>query len=249
MPLFFQGIKRKWIMIAGMLLMLAAIGTAFGGYYIYRHLRIDGGRTELLMQFLTDPAGKADWMMKAKTQCADAPFSFPTDGYIGYFWGDMFQPFHLHQGIDIFGGGEPGQTAVYAASDGYLTRMPTWKSAVIVRVPSDPFHPDSEIWVYYTHMAAPDGTSFIDPAFPPGTSEKPIRQGDLLGHQGNYSGDPNNPAGVHLHFSIVKDNGSGGWLNELEISNTVDPSPFLGLGLQAGVAGKGPSSCEMASTS
>ena len=40
-----------------------------------------------------------------------------------------------------------------------------------------------------------------------------VAQGTLLGYQGNYSGDPNNPTGVHLHFSIVKDDGKGGFLN------------------------------------
>ncbi|GAH84186.1 unnamed protein product, partial [marine sediment metagenome] len=52
--------------------------------------------------------------------------------------------------------------------------------------------------------------------------------------QGNFSGDPNNPVGIHLHFSIVKDDGQGDFLNELEIRNTIDPSPYLGLPVNAG---------------
>jgi len=55
----------------------------------------------------------------------------------------------------------------------------------------------------------------------------------LLGYQGNFSGDPFNPVGVHLHFSIVLDDGSGGFRNELEIGNTIDPSPYLGLPVNA----------------
>jgi len=35
----------------------------------------------------------------------------------------------------------------------------------------------------------------------------------------------------HLHFSIVKDDGNGQFLNELKIQNTLDPSPYLGLPL------------------
>jgi hypothetical protein len=38
---------------------------------------------------------------------------------------------------------------------------------------------------------------------------------------------------VHLHFSIVKDDGQGKYLNELSIQNTLDPSPYLGLILNA----------------
>jgi hypothetical protein len=82
-------------------------------------------------------------------------------------------------------------------------------------------------------MADSNGASFISADFPPGTSEQFIDAGTLLGRQGNYSGDPNNPVGVHLHFSIVRDDGGGHFMNELEIANTYDPSPYLGLALNA----------------
>jgi hypothetical protein len=118
---------------------------------------------------------------------------------------------------------------VVAAYPGYLTRLPDWVSTVIVRIPSDPLEPGRQIWTYYTHMATQDGQSFISADFPPGTFEKYVEAGTLLGYQGNYSGDPNNPVGVHLHFSIVKDDGQGSFRNELEINNTYDPSPYLGL--------------------
>jgi hypothetical protein len=55
----------------------------------------------------------------------------------------------------------------------------------------------------------------------------------LLGYQGNYTGDTTNPTGVHLHFSIVLGDGKGGFRNELDINNTLDPSPYLGLPLNA----------------
>jgi murein DD-endopeptidase MepM/ murein hydrolase activator NlpD len=80
-------------------------------------------------------------------------------------------------------------------------------------------------------MADPQGNSFISEQFPPGTEETFVEAGTFLGYQGNYSGDPGNPVGVHLHFSIVRDNGSGSYLNELKIANTLDPSPYLGLPL------------------
>jgi hypothetical protein len=82
-------------------------------------------------------------------------------------------------------------------------------------------------------MADEQGNSFISPEFPPGTWEVYVEAGTLLGYQGNYSGDPNNPVGVHLHFSIVQDDGRGKFRNELEIKNTLDPSPYLGLPLNA----------------
>jgi hypothetical protein len=67
--------------------------------------------------------------------------------------------------------------------------------------------------------------------FPPGTSEVFVEAEELLGFQGNYSGDPGNPVGVHLHFSIVLDDGTGGFRNELKINNTLDPSAYLGVNL------------------
>ena len=82
-------------------------------------------------------------------------------------------------------------------------------------------------------MADQYGNSFISEEFPAGTSEKYIEAGTFLGKQGNYSADPNNPVGIHLHFSIVEDDGAGQFKNELDIKNTYDPSPYLGLPLNA----------------
>ena len=171
------------------------------------------------------------WRLTAGNVCGAAPFQMPTDGYIGFLWGDSLRFFTRHQGLDIFGGAEPGVTPVYAAYAGYLTRKSDWKSSVIIRIPSDPLQPGRQIWTYYTHMADPAGNSFIAAEYSPGVSEVFVPAGTLLGYQGNYSGDPNNPVGVHLHFSIVLDNGSGGFLNELDIRNTLDPSPYLGMAL------------------
>ncbi len=78
-------------------------------------------------------------------------------------------------------------------------------------------------------MADANGHAFVSPEFPPGTEERYVEAGRLLGYQGNYSGDAYNPVGIHLHMSIVKDDEQGNFLNELMIENTIDPSPYLGL--------------------
>jgi hypothetical protein len=170
--------------------------------------------------------------MRVGDRCGDAPFIFPTTGIPGFLWGDSFRLGHRHQGIDIFAGTGVNVTPVVAAYPGFLTRLPEWKSTVIVRVPRDPLEPARQIWVYYTHMADAAGNSFISDEFPAGTSEKSIDVGTYLGRQGDYSGDPNNPVGVHLHISIVRDE-AGKFMNELEIENTYDPSPYFGLALNA----------------
>jgi peptidoglycan LD-endopeptidase LytH len=212
------------------ILFTAVIAAAATAYYTYRP---NAARIDKFRQWMRNPASHPDWKLVAGSQCDSAPFLFPTNGFAGFLWGDSFGLRHTHQGVDIFPGTDVGITPVIAAYPGYLTRQADWKSAVIVRVPDDPLHPGRQIWLYYTHMADQFGNSFISSEFPPGTSEKLIKAGIFLGYQGNYSGDPNNPVGVHLHFSIVEDDGTGQFKNELDIDNTLDPSPYLGLSLNA----------------
>jgi peptidoglycan LD-endopeptidase LytH len=219
--------KRTLFLSIVFVAVIAAAGTA---YYLYRP---NSARLLSFRTWINNPASHPDWKLAAGSQCGSAPFHFPTDGFVGFLWGDSFRPGHRHQGIDIFAGTEIGVTRVVSAYPGYLTRLPDWKSTVIVRVPSDPLNPDRQIWLYYTHMADENGNSFITSDFPPGTYEVPVEIGTFLGYQGDYSGDPDNPVGVHLHFSIVEDDGSGKFKNELDINNTLDPSPYLGLPLNA----------------
>lgn len=200
--------------------------------YLYLKYGRDSARTAQTYAFFRDPASRPDLMMTAGTRCGDAPFSFPTNGLIGFIWDDYFNH-KRHQGIDIFAGTDVGITPVVAAYPGYLTRKADWKSTVIIHVPEDPLQTGRQIWVYYTHMADPQGNSFVSSEFPTGTTEVYVEAGTLLGYQGNYSGDPNNPVGVHLHISVVKDDGFGNFTNELEIKNTYDPSPYFGLPLNA----------------
>ncbi len=184
---------------------------------------------------MADPAAHADWSITAGQRCGDAPMLLPTNGYIGFGWDDSFRPGHRHSGLDIFGpDGHNNVTPIVAAYDGFLTREATWKSTVILRHPEFPAiarnGQDEQLWTYYTHMASRDGEeSYVAADFPSGTFELFVEAGTVLGYQGNWSGNPLSPTGRHLHFSIVKSNGEGGYLDEREIGNTHDPLPFLGL--------------------
>ncbi len=93
----------------------------------------------------------------------------------------------------------------------------------------DPLQPGRTIWLYYAHMADRDGNSYIVDSFPPGTSEVFVPRGTLLGYTGDYNGGSIRTVWVHLHFSIVLDDGHGHYTNELQFQNTLDPSPYLGL--------------------
>lgn len=220
---------RKFFLFG--LVIAVLLGAA--GYLLLRRWSGNPIRNQYLGEWFRDPRGHAEWMVQIGERCGDAPFQMPTSGYIGYLWGDSFRPGHNHQGIDIFAGTQPGEIEVRTAYAGYLSRLPDWKSSIIVRIPDDPLQPGRQIWAYYTHMAEADGTSLIDSAFPPGTYEVFVPAGTLLGLQGNYSGTAGSPTGVHLHFSIVMDDGRGKFRNELDIQNTLDPSPYLGMMLNA----------------
>ncbi|MBI4314811.1 MAG: M23 family metallopeptidase [Chloroflexi bacterium] len=213
-------------------LVVAAIVIAF--FYL-PPLLATGQKLTQLRRWITDPAAHPELAIAAGNRCGSAPFVLPTDGYLGFGYGDSFRPGHRHQGLDIFGPTALNQTPVVAAYDGYLTREADWKSAVIIRHPKDPLVPSGQIWTYYAHMADPEGHSFILPGFPQGTHEQFVTAGTLLGYQGDYSGDDSNPVGMHLHFSVVQSKPDGGYKNELGIANTDDPIPYLGLSLKDGV--------------
>ncbi len=217
----------KWVIVPLLVLLVTTVG-----YLLYQGWNGTTSRNRKVVSWIRNPQDHPDWLVAALTRCnSSTPFLFPTDGYIGYLWGDSFRPGHHHQGIDIFTRESAGETPVFAAYDGFLTRLPSWKSSLIIRIPQDPLHPGRQIWIYYTHLADIDGNSYINPSFPSGSIELPVEEGTLLGYQGNFSVTPGHPVGVHLHFSIVLDDGQGTFLNELNIKNTLDPSPYFDLQL------------------
>lgn len=223
--------------VAAAALIAAAVGAALAARWTTAGLR----QHERVADWIRGgPSKHPAWRVFGGNRCAGAPMLVPSDGFIGYGWDDHFYPGHRHSGFDIFSpDGAEDVTPVFAAYDGLLTREADWRSAVIIRHPTFPadFPPLSDrppeggaIWTYYAHMASADGaTSFIAPAFPPGTRDRPVRAGELLGRQGMWSGDPAAPVGLHVHFSVVTGTADGGFANETDIANTYDPAPFLGV--------------------
>jgi len=201
------------------------------GLYYYFNRYVPSGRWARYAEIRTNPETFAQYSIKPGTHCGDAPFAFPTSGVILGLRDQSYHLGHRHAGIDIFSGSEPGITPVYAVYPGFLTRLPDWRASLIIRIPSDPLHPDRQIWTYYTHLANENGEGFISDEFPQGTFEKFVEAGTFLGYMGDFSGHPGSPTGLHLHFSVVKDDGKGQFLNELNINNTYDPSPYFNLSL------------------
>lgn len=223
--------RFKIFLILFLLLIGALIINRGIGYFRL----LDDPRSQSFLQWAqSDPTTRAELITEQRDACPGAPFILPADGFIGLLYGDPRGPYsqaNPHQGIDIFSNTDPGITPVYAAFDGYLTREDIWRSSLIIRVPDDPLQSGSTIWLYYTHLADRQGNDFIEDAFPPGTTEMFVKQGTLLGYTGDYNGTSPRTIWTHLHFSIVLDDGNGQYLNELDFSNTIDPSLYLGMPL------------------
>jgi hypothetical protein len=214
---------------SGLIFVAGAVG--YVGLQLYSQTQSNS--PDPIGRWFRDRSSRPDLITITNRQpCPGAPFILPSDGFIGLLYRDPAGPYNLfrrHTGIDIFGDGTAGEVPVYAAYDGYLTRLDDWKATVAI-AHDDPLVEGRKIWTYYTHMASSDGeTSFIAEAFPPGTKSKYVKQGTLLGYQGEYAGNVPYSVGLHVHFSIVTSEADGSIKNEGELKNTLDPSPYLGM--------------------
>ena len=228
--------KRLIIRVTGIAFLLVLLLVLTGYWYLRTQARTQ--RIERIRTWFANPAANSEWQITVGQRCGEAPMLIPTTGFVGVAWNDGLPPLYQHTGYDIFSpDGADNVTPIIAAYDGYLTREADWRSAVIIRHPDFPAFAGTpagvagqDIWTYYTHMASADGeVSYIEPAFPPGTYELFVEAGTLLGYQGTWSGNPDRPTGLHLHFSITQSLPGGGYANETQIENTYDPRPFLGL--------------------
>jgi peptidoglycan LD-endopeptidase LytH len=221
---------RWWgkMLVGGMGLGLAAL-VSLVGLYVYS--RSQSNSPEYIGRWFNDAEARDELTTERMEPCPGAPFLLPSTGLIGLLWADPAGPYNIlqrHTGVDIFGDGPEGTVPVFAAYDGYLTRLDDWVSAVIIQH-DDPLQPGRAIWTYYTHMASVGGNSYISDLFPQGTRGRFVAQGDFLGYQGTYNGGSVRGIGMHLHFSIVLSEDDGSFRNEAVLSNTLDPSPYFGM--------------------
>ncbi len=245
MPVMRRFLQRLFlVMFLG--LMAVGIGVAYRWYRAGGAASNDSGSNTYIYRWLTDTSVQSSWGIVGGVVCNDAPFMLPSSGFIGLLWSDPAPPYadnRRHTGVDIFGLGAPNTVPIVAVYDGWLTRESDWKSTVIIRH-DDPLQAGRTIWTYYTHMANRAGNvSFIAPSFPAGASEMFVKQGTMLGYQGEYAGS-GNPIAMHVHLSIVTSDAAGSYLNEAILDNTLDPSPYFGLPLNIGAAPARPIQCQ-----
>ena len=156
----------------------------------------------ILLLFMTLPPQANSQTLYPQTLFR-SPVDFPLS--LSGTYGEIRQN-HFHSGIDIRTGGQPGKL-VYAASDGYVSRIFTspWGFGKAVYIN----HPSGYTTVYahldrfrgeiaaYTYDQQYSKESFaIDVTVPTGKIR--VRKGEVIGTTGNSGSS----AGPHLHFEI-----------------------------------------------
>jgi hypothetical protein len=168
--------------------------------------------------------------------CPGAAWHLPSDGSLGIQW--------RNSTIDFFGQGKEGSVPVYAAADGWLTRLPEWVDAVAV-LHDDPLRPGRKVWAVYGGMAAANGTdSFIVKDFPAGSTNIPVKSGQLLGYQGSWSGTPLWPTWAHTIFAVTNALQKDTFPKNITFANILDPAPYLGLIVESGKEYPQPLKCK-----
>lgn len=131
----------------------------------------------------------------ATTACPGGLWRLPTRSEMGLWQAD--------RRLLFMGAGYEGDVPVYAVADGLLLRPAGWYDAVAIQH-DDPLRPGQKVWTYYGGMARGQGRgSLVAPRFTPGSTAVPVKQGQLLGYQGQYSAQFGTPFWVHLHFAVV----------------------------------------------
>jgi hypothetical protein len=180
------------------------------------------------------PRDAENWDSAKLAACADAPWRLPTRSELGMWW--------FSKQLFLMGQGHENTVPVYAVADGLLTRQPDWKDAVAIQH-DDPLRPGAKVWTFYGGMASGrQDESFVAPDFPPRGEGVPVKQGQLLGYQGQRFETAGYPFWVHLHFAVLPARVDGSFPAEMlglgtgeepapgeaELEGPLDPSPYLG---------------------
>jgi hypothetical protein len=167
--------------------------------------------------------------------CPGVQWRLPSDGSLGIAW--------MKDGLDFFGRGNEGSIPVHAVADGVLTRLPGWVDVVAV-LHEDRLRPGKKVWAIYGGMAAANGAdSFVAEDIPEGTTNLPVKSGQLLGYQGSWSETPQWPKWVHMSFALTEGMAQESLPEDLSAKDTLDPAQYLGLIVEPGNESHQPLKC------
>jgi hypothetical protein len=116
---------------------------------------------------------------------------------------------------------------------------------VLAILHDDPMRPGKKVWAMYGGMSGANGVdSFVAENFPEGTTNLPVKSGQLLGYQGSWSETPQWPKWVHMSFALT-DGTTQQALPENAISaDVLDPAQYLGLIVESGNESPQPLKCK-----
>lgn len=81
---------QKMSPVARILLFILLVGIIVIGYQAYQWIARPGRRAQQVFSWLRNPGSHPEWMINRGEKCGEAPFLMPTDGLVGFIWGDFF---------------------------------------------------------------------------------------------------------------------------------------------------------------
>jgi hypothetical protein len=211
----------------------------YGAIILYDRPWVHERWTEEMLETITQSYTLVDILADNKIYKASGQVVTATlDACPGVSWrlpGDGSRGIQLkNDGIDLFGNAKEASSPVYAMAAGKLTRRPEWVDAVAI-LHEDPLRPGEKVWAFYGGMAAANGTdSFVSKDFPAGSTDLPVKSGQLLGYQGTWSGTPQWPQWVHVFIALVDAHGKSSQPKDITSADLLDPAPYLGLVVESG---------------
>jgi hypothetical protein len=199
---FYDVYKERWTAE-----MLSAINSAYTPVEEYADTRV----------YIPKQAA----VVKTVAQCPAAPWRLPTQADLGVQWEKVGLK------LDFYGKMPEGADPVYAAADGLLTH-PKDALGMLMIQHEDPLNPGRKVWSVYWNLLKANGVDeLISPDFPPGSSSLPVKQGQLLGYQGSYSGKPGFPGWGYVGFGVVAPGADGLYPAQVGLKDWLDPRNYL----------------------
>jgi hypothetical protein len=159
---------------------------------------------------------------KVKTSCPTGVWTIPSSTYLGYQYQDRF--------LVLYSAGAEGDLPVIAPADGFVYRPSSFPDGSLIILNEDPFNPEEKVITLFTDMRSFDGrTILISEDFPPGAEGVSVSQGDLLGYQSNWAGQPFFMKWLHVNIGVAEY--SFEFLSDFDAltANLINPAAYFGI--------------------
>jgi hypothetical protein len=156
------------------------------------------------------------------TSCTAGMWPLPTKAYLGY---------RFNQGtLTFFGAGAEGQVPVIAPADGLAYRPKNFPEGSLLIVHEDPFNAGEQVISLFEDMRSfREQVDLISDQFPVGSKGVEVKRGDFIGYQSTWSGNPHQPAWLHVSYSLA--GYSPTYLEDYELitRKLINPGRYFGI--------------------